>query len=171
MPASAPPSALVVDPNPAERARTVEALTRLGFTVTGTETFEAARQRMVAGQPAVLISVLKLGEYNGLHLVLRARAADPRTAAIIVSDDGGAQFRREALQAGATFVLSPVAPQDLIAAVLRTMFRGSDDTLVEPPFERRVGERRMSQREYLPNRRAHERRRPVQMLLQSASLG
>ena len=171
MNASAAPVALVVEPNAANRLRTVTALASAGFHVTATEAFEAARQWIATSPPAVLVTALKLGEYNGLHLVLRARATSPRTVVLVLSDDGGADFKREAQHAGATFLVDPVTPSELVAALFRTIYRRDETVHIEPPFERRQTDRRKASAEHLPNRRAGERRRDIGTLLQAASLG
>src|SRR6188768_57822 len=119
---STAPSALVVDPNAFTRLRTVTALAGAGFHVISTDAFEAARHQIVGGPPSVLVTALKLEEYNGLHLVLRARATSSRTACLVTADED-ANFQNEAEQAGATYMVDPVSTGDLIAAVLRTLFR------------------------------------------------
>lgn len=64
-------------------------------------TFAAAKVHLDS-PPDLLITEVKLGEYNGLHLALRARAAG--IPAIVLGDR---VFEREAEQLGATY-LSPV---------------------------------------------------------------
>jgi DNA-binding response OmpR family regulator len=164
------PSALVVEPDSAKRLRIVSTLTSAGFQVTATDTFEIARRRIVDSPPSVLITALKLSEYNGLHLVLRARAAAPRTATLVTSDEAGRAFQKDAQQTGATLVMEPIDDQQLLAAVLRTMFRHDESVFVEPPFERRVSDRRLTSGGHSPNRRLRERRRDLETLLQFASL-
>ena len=166
-----PPSALVVEPDASRRLRTVAALTSAGFQVIAAAAFDVARRSIVEHPPAVLVTALKLGEYNGLHLVLRARAAAPRTATLVTTDETGGLFRKDAQQAGATFVQDPVTTTQLLAAVFRTMFRTDDSVVVEPPFERRKVERRNALLPHAPDRRLHDRRRNVETLLQAASSG
>ena len=163
------PVALIVEPDATARARTVDALTGAGFSVTATGEFAAARHSLAHRPPAVLIATLKLGEYNGLHLVLRARAHAPDTATLITVAAADAGFRKEVLNTGATFVVDPVTSQDLVAAVMRTLLRTDPTVPVEPPFERRIAERRRTDVGLVPNRRGIERRRTLDAQLQAVA--
>jgi DNA-binding response OmpR family regulator len=166
-----PPSALVVEPDPSIRLRTVTALTAAGFHVISTDAFEAARHHIVTEPPLLLVTALKLGEYNGLHLVLRAKTASLRTASVVTADRGAEGFRGEVEAVGATYVVAPVGVSELVAAVFRTLFRPDYAVPVSPPFERRQGERRTGAAEYEPNRRSLERRRDLATLMQLAGSG
>jgi len=168
---NAPLSALVVDPDTSRRLRTVTALASAGFHVTATNAFDTARKQIVSSPPAVLLAALKLGEYNGLHLVLRAKAMSPRTATLVIAESSGLMFQRDVDQAGATFVTEPVSSQDIVAAVLRTIFRKEPPEPITRPFERRVADRRMSYQDRRPDRRTRDRRRDIETLFEVASLG
>jgi len=165
------PSALVVDPIAASRLRTVTALAGAGFHVISTDAFEAARHQIVVGPPAVLVTALKLLEYNGLHLVLRARAASPGTACLVTADER-TNFQNDAEQAGATYLVDPVNSAELMAAVFRTLFRSDGSARVSPPFERRRADRRRtSGADHVPDRRLQDRRRDPMTLMLAASAG
>jgi DNA-binding response OmpR family regulator len=157
---------LVVDPDPVSRTHTVDVLTRAGFTVMATNGFEPARQLIADKRPLILVTALKLGKYNGLHLVLRARIAAPYTAALVTSADPTIDMTREIWEAGATHVPQPVADQDLVACALRALFRSSPSERVVPPFERRAAERRKQEVD-VPERRLSERRRTFESLTQA----
>jgi DNA-binding response OmpR family regulator len=160
-------SALVVDPDAPTRVRTVTALADAGFHVISTDAFEAARYQIVAAPPSILVTTLKLEEYNGLHLVLRARAAEPRTACLLTVDES-ANFQKEAEQAGATYIVGPVSTSELMAAVLRTLFQSDPSVHVSAPFERRRTDRRTATLDSAPNRRRQQRRRELATLIQAA---
>lgn len=164
-------SAVVVEPTVPNGRGAAQVLASAGFQVVTASSFETARQRIVSSRPAVLVTPLKLGEYNGLHLVLRARTANPRLAALVTIDDRDASFKKDVQQMGATFVANPITPRELLAAVLRTLFRTDPTTIIEPPFERRLSERRKATSEFVPDRRGHERRRNVDAVIHTASLG
>jgi hypothetical protein len=110
---------------------------------------------------------LKLGDYNGLHLVLRARVASPQTAALVTNSDVAIDLSKEVFEAGGAYILFPVTAQDLVACALRMLFRGPSSNRVEPPFERRVSERRSEGTNHVPDRRLAERRRDLTSLMQS----
>jgi DNA-binding NtrC family response regulator len=65
--------------------------------------FQSARAHLIGAAPDVLITNLRLADYNGLHLVLLAKAARPTTRCIVHSDRPDVYLVREAQAAGAFF--------------------------------------------------------------------
>jgi DNA-binding NtrC family response regulator len=148
LPPSSPP-ALVVLPNLPHLLVALSALTSLGFDVKVAETFKDAKATMAAGQrPALLLTDIRLREYNGLHLVLRGKSTWPALSAIVTSEIVDPTLQHEAEAMGATFVLMPTAMEEIIAAVLRTVLRRPSNGVrpepIRPLFERRRSERRVS---------------------------
>lgn len=167
-PLSRPPSALVVGLNAPERARAAQALSSAGFAVTTIDGFEGARAHLEEHRPAVLLTAVKLGGFNGLHLVLQARASDPSVAALVTIDEPDPVLEAEAARLGATFIVLPITDRELLAAVLRTSFRDrKDQSPLRPPFERRLLHRRVALVAYTPERRRHDRRRDLATLLRT----
>ena len=157
---SAPIPALVVEAAVDDLVPLVSALTEAGFQVTAAGTFLQARTLLDARPPALLMTAVRLGLYNGLHLVLRGTAVKPDLAAVVTSTVADPVLQREAEALGATFVVTPVEQKDLVAAVLRTLFRTDrSQGPIRPPFERRVLERRTLAESRIPDRRMAERRR------------
>src|SRR5919112_1010370 len=64
-------SALVVDGTLANALATVSLLTSHHFHVTLADTFDRAKERLTESPPELLVTELRLREYNGLQLVLR----------------------------------------------------------------------------------------------------
>jgi DNA-binding response OmpR family regulator len=58
---------------------------RAGYRAIGASTFEEARQRLDSAPPDLVIADERLGEFNGLHVLLTARAENPHTAAIVTT--------------------------------------------------------------------------------------
>lgn len=162
-----PPSALVVEPSAADAVWIALMLTELGFSVSVSDTFQDARTQLTA-RPALLITELRLGEYNGLHLVLRGKSSQPELAAIVTSRIDDPLLYVEAEHLGATYVLKTVGPQEFRAAVLRTFFcTGPETESIRPPFERRrIDRRRSTGSVHEPELRVAERRRNVASLFQ-----
>jgi DNA-binding NtrC family response regulator len=164
-PLSAPYSALVVDPDHVDRVFVNASLTAAGFSVTTTNTYEDATAALVAAPPVVLVTAIRLGAFNGIHLALRGRAERARMALIVTSSIHDAVLQRDAEQIGATFILTPVRSQELMAAIYRTMFRTPNaDGMMEPvraPFERRAADRRTEAVAVVNERRQGERRRDM----------
>jgi DNA-binding response OmpR family regulator len=153
-------SVLVVEPSLEALLVATTALTAAGFRVTAAESFAQAKPILLSQPPNILVTAVRLGAFNGLHLVLRAKAVRREIAALVTSSDNDVVLRADAEAMGATFVVTPVPEKDLIAAVLQTLFR-SDPTgsPIRPPFERRLGERRAGSESIEDERRLAERRR------------
>lgn len=113
-------SILVVDEQPLVVARLAQPLTDAGYHVTGATTFEAAKRSLTAHPPHLLIAALRLGLFNGLHLVLRGRLDHPEMAAIVTAGFKDPVLEAEATTYGAACVVSPKNPSELLALVSRT---------------------------------------------------
>ena len=139
----APLTILVVEPSADHRGFLETVLRSARVEVIAAEMFHEGRALLERRSPDLLITELRLGEYNGLHLVMRAQTQHPGMAAIVMSDWLDPVLQGEAERLRATFVPKPVTSEDLLAAVARTCFRdaGSSDTIL-PPFERRHSIRR-----------------------------
>lgn len=155
-----PATALVVEPSVAETLFLVSSLSELGFQVGVSDNFRDARARLMS-TPSLLVTELRLGEYNGLHLVFRARSIRSEMAAIIRTQIADPLLQLEAERMGATFVLKTTSPQEFRAAVARTLMRKHESfEPIRPPFERRHVERRADHTttDNMPERRVGERR-------------
>src|SRR5205814_8218102 len=115
-------TALVVEPSAPDAIWIALVLSGLGFRVTASDTFRHARAQSTT-PAALLVTELRLGEYNGLHLVLRGKSLHPQLAAIVTSHIDDPVLYEEAERLGATFVLKGVGAHQFRAAVLRTLFR------------------------------------------------
>ena len=157
MAARAPATALVVDMTPSDIAAAAACLTIAGCRVSAVDSYQQARTALGAETPAILITDLTLGEFNGIDLVLRAKTARPDVRVVVLSRIHDPVLRREAEQLGATFVPRPVSPDELSAAICRTLFehRDAGGEPLRPPFERRYMQRRTA----ASNAVASERRR------------
>jgi hypothetical protein len=107
----------------------------------------------------LLVTELRLNEYNGLHLVFRAKSVRREMAAIIRTQISDPLLQLEAERMGATFVMKTAGPAEFRAAVCRTLFRPPDSVdPIRPPFERRHRDRRQGASGGHPERRVRERR-------------
>jgi DNA-binding response OmpR family regulator len=98
---------------------TARALAELGFTVTVTTNFAAAKQRVLTRPPDLLVTELRLGAFNGVHLVLAGRSVRRDLAAVVLGGAEDGKLREDAEAAGAMFLLEPLAAGDLVATVER----------------------------------------------------
>jgi DNA-binding NtrC family response regulator len=152
-------SALVVDPRLGDALSTVALLTAQGFEVTVAETFTKAKERLNLRPPNLLLTEVRLAEYNGLHLVLRGKAQRPRMAALVMSSFSDPVLQSEAEAMDATFLIKPLDDRELLAAVARTIFqRDRSEGPVRSPFERRASDRRAASVAVATELRQRERR-------------
>jgi DNA-binding NtrC family response regulator len=164
-----PASVLLVEPSLDELLPVVATLTAAGFHVTAAGNFAQARALLDTHLPSMLVTAVRLGLYNGLHLVIRGMAVKPDLAAIVTSEMADPVLHSYAESMGATFMVKPIPAKDLIAAALRTIFaRDTSSGAIRPPYERRVHERRRSEHSHGSERRVAERRREPLSLVKGA---
>ncbi len=108
---------LVVSADPLVLSGRVTALRRAGFAARACASFPDARRTLEEGAPPeVLVTDVRLGPYNGLHLVAVARVEFPRTVAIVIGGQDHV-LEVEAGGLGARYLLAPVTPRDLEMAI------------------------------------------------------
>jgi CheY-like chemotaxis protein len=111
---------LVVAPTPSIGRAVAASAKRNGYQAVVVRTFAEAKKHL-RGIPDLLVTELKLGEYNGLHLALRAATTD--TPAIIVSD---ISFEHEVEQFGASWIApESVLAGDDIAVLMTRLLQGA----------------------------------------------
>src|SRR5688572_2711722 len=98
-------SALVVEPGLRNLLFILSTLSELGLDVAVAETFRDAKSLMATMRPVLLLTSVKLHEFNGLHLVMRGRASWPGLPSIVTMCVDDAVLRREAEELGATFMV------------------------------------------------------------------
>ena len=98
------PRALVVDTG-AARTEAVDALRAGGFDVSTASDFGQALDLVQSERPDALITELRLGAFNGLHLVMRLQGHAPKSVAIVYTAFPDPVLERQALQMGAHFLL------------------------------------------------------------------
>ena len=104
---------LVVSTDSTVLAGRVNALRRSGFSARASASFPDARRTLEDGPPPeVLVTDVRLGPYNGLHLVAVARVEFPRTVAIVIGGQDHV-LEVEAAGLGARYLLAPVTPREL----------------------------------------------------------
>ena len=92
-----------------DAGRTSDVLTADGNSrVTVARDFTSALKSLATHAPDVLITETRLGEYNGLHLVLRLREINPAAVAIVLTELPDSVLAREAEGLGAACLLKPV---------------------------------------------------------------
>ena len=115
---------LVVEPNPFLAQRIVTWLSSQGHETHVCAGFEEAKPELDSWPPDLLVTEVKLGEFNGLHLAIRAKQHRPQTLALVLGDDDRF-FAREAHNHGAQYLASPLDEQAFTAAMAAML---SDDS-------------------------------------------
>jgi len=108
-----PLSVLVVAPTPQLAATLTGWLTEAGCGVILVTSFSAGKSRLADG-PSILISEIRLGDYNGLHLALRAKASDIPT---IVVGNADPVLEREAERLGVAYLTHQLDRSQLLNTI------------------------------------------------------
>lgn len=166
-----------------------EALRSEGYDVLPAASFQEGKRLWMNHHPDVLVVDVRLGEFNGLQLLMRARADRPDLHAIITCPFADSVLEAEARRFGGDFLVKPIAPTQIVAAIGQSitphrsnggdaspwvdrkpassrMFAqfNSDEHFVATAIsaaERRSGERRqLLIRGFWPDRRLRNRRSP-----------
>ena len=115
------PTVLVVDVDPEEQHALASALTALKCVVVTADSFHEGRMILARVHPTVLITPLRLREFNGIHLALQRQVHSPGTHVIIRGYDDPL-LAREAQSAGAEYLVDPSVDR-VIAAVRAALAR------------------------------------------------
>jgi DNA-binding NtrC family response regulator len=91
-----------------------------GYRVTGANSFEQGRHALRLA-PDVLVTDVRLGAYNGLQLIIRGRAVNPRLRAIVVTGYPDTVVKREAEALDAVHLAKPVDPERLLDEVAHAL--------------------------------------------------
>jgi DNA-binding response OmpR family regulator len=92
------------------------------YRVTTVRTFAAAKAQL-RNQPNLVITQLKLGEHNGLHLALRARC---QGIPAVVIGEPDAVFERDAVQLGARYVTTEELGREQMLSLAQHLIPGTD---------------------------------------------
>jgi DNA-binding NtrC family response regulator len=108
---------LVVLSQPEPLEQIVTLLRADGVDACGVRTFEGGRDQLNRQEWNVVLTEVRLGAYNGLHLAARARTAQPDATVIITGDGCDPAVEAEASLLKARYIAT-AAPDQLCVAVL-----------------------------------------------------
>jgi len=112
---------LIVDDDEPTRAGLAMLLMDAGFEVIAASTVPVAIKLLADEHPNLLLVDIRLGDYNGLHLVAMRRDPIP---AIVLTGFADPAIEADARRLGAEFLLKPIAPAALTALVKRLLSEG-----------------------------------------------
>jgi DNA-binding response OmpR family regulator len=104
---------VIVAQNPSLATALLSWLGSAGYELAIVTTFAAAKA-LIDTQPALIIAEVKLGEYNGLHLALKARSSNIPTIVIGPHDP---VLERDAEELGASYVTSVLRRRHVLELV------------------------------------------------------
>ena len=110
-------SIIVVSADDGVRRRSEALLSEQGYLVETAASFVECEARLESAAPDLLITELRLDDYNGLQLAAHSRLNHPDVAVIITSDGDDWWAEGEAKRYGADFMASPIENPDLLRCV------------------------------------------------------
>ncbi len=117
-----PASILLVEDKDSLRAMLRHALESQGHHVLEARDYSEAVAQLRGGQPAVVLSDLRLPDGDGLGVLRAAKDVDPELPVIVMTAFGGIQDAVAAMKAGALdFLAKPVDPDHLLLLVDRAL--------------------------------------------------
>jgi DNA-binding NtrC family response regulator len=116
----------VVEDNPATLQGLSELLTHYGYEVTAVRGFPEAKRLLDERIPDLLIVDIRLGDYNGLHLVVRQHLAHPDCPIIATTGYPDPVLEAEARSYGAAYIEKPVGIDDLLPLVRQLLNEPED---------------------------------------------
>ena len=151
-----PHTILIVDRDPHTRASLGRALSNEGYHVVTTTTFEDASAGLAVTKPDAIIADIRLGAYNGLHLVFRARGIFPDVVGIVTDITIDPVLEGEAAAAQVAYLLKPLEHESLLALL--------DQRLRERPDPRPANARRWPRKRTADGTSAIMARHPAKVI-------
>jgi DNA-binding response OmpR family regulator len=132
-----------------------------GLDVFEATSFQEGKFLWSTQSPDVLVVDIRLGQFNGLQLLMRARSDRPDIQAIITSSFPDPVLEAETRRFGGIFMIKPIDPRHVLDAVQGIAASGPVPTPVTPPYlleRRRVDRRLLAVPNFAPDQRVADRR-------------
>jgi DNA-binding NtrC family response regulator len=114
---------LVVSNDIVGLANTLCLLRNAGYHASGASTFQEARRSLASGSPDLVIADERLGEFNGLHVILLARAEHPELSAIVTTAALDRGLEADAKSLDVLCVLKPTNPTGWLPLIATALAR------------------------------------------------
>jgi DNA-binding response OmpR family regulator len=108
---------MVVDPDAADLLMTADVLRRAGHRAMTASNFHQAKQLLEANSPDLLITEIRLGAFNGLHLAVRREMLQPHSASIVATAYADRMLEHEARAMNVPVVFKPIDAGELLSLV------------------------------------------------------
>lgn len=109
--------AIVVDDDASVLRLLRDILSNAGFEVETFDDFGAAKERLGTSGVGVLVTDVRLGAFNGLQLVVKAKSTSPDVVAIVLTGYDDQVLHQDAVGVGAHFLLKPIRVEQLLQVV------------------------------------------------------
>lgn len=149
---AAEPTVLIVDVEPRSLYELSSAFRAAGYRTLGASSFAEAKRLLIAEQPQVLVADVRLGEFNGIQLLMIAREVRPGISAVITNAFVDSVLAEETRRLGGVFMVKPLDLRALLDA-------GRNRPQLWAGSNRRAADRRGEViPDFQPDRRVAERR-------------
>jgi DNA-binding NtrC family response regulator len=112
---------LLVSHDIVEMIDVLDVLTAAGYEVRGAASFEEASRLLAACPPDLVIADERLGEFNGLHVIVRARADHPGVSGIVTTPVHNLGLESDARGLNVECLVRPKDPAGWLGPVWRTL--------------------------------------------------
>lgn len=106
--------AVVVDDDESLLRVVTAGLEHAGCIVTAFNRFDDAKKFLSSAAPDILITDVRLGGSNGLHLVVMSKLKHPEMSAVVMTGYDDVVLKKDAEAAGARYVVKPFMISDLL---------------------------------------------------------
>jgi DNA-binding response OmpR family regulator len=108
---------LLVEPDSRWSAAAERLLSDAGYLTVSARTFDDATRQLAVDSPDLLVTAVRLGPFNGLHLVLRCRGDYPYLPMIVTGEEQDPLLADEVTRYGARFVPKSLEPERFLRLV------------------------------------------------------
>ena len=149
---------LIVDPDRRSADDLASALRHAGFQTLEASTFPEGKGIWNAELPEVLVADIRLGQYNGLQLLVRARLERPDVAGIITCALPDVVLEAETRRFGGIFIVKPLNVAQVVHLIRSHIERQALIKLGHPADRRLWDRRKIPIEGFVPERRQSDRR-------------
>jgi len=112
---------VVISANGSRLRGLVDMLSDAGYCAWGASTFDEAKRTIERTAPELVIAEERLGDFNGLHLVMLGRARDPELKAIVIGRPHDRGLENDARRLNVRYLAEPIDPADWLASIAATL--------------------------------------------------
>jgi DNA-binding NtrC family response regulator len=112
---------LVVSSDAPSLGQMLYVLSGAGHQMSSASSFQQAREQLIDRSPDLVIADERLGEFNGLHVIISARANHPRISGIVTTPVMNRALEADAKSLNVECLVTPRDPGGWAASISRTL--------------------------------------------------